>query len=222
MSRAAADRSEAVAGYEAAAAALIARYDTISAAELHAPHLRHLPAGPGRLLDVGAGTGRDAAFFAARGWTALAVEPAAAFRRAGAARHVDGPVAWEDDLLPGLPRVLARAETFDLVLVVGVWQHLAPRDRGPAMETLARLLAPDGALLLALRHGPAPADRATFPIDPAETIACAEAAGLRATYRDERPALQADARAAGVRWTWLVLGTAARPAPRRLTRRSPP
>jgi protein-L-isoaspartate O-methyltransferase len=43
----------------------------------------------GTVLDVGAGSGRDAAWFAARGHDVVAVEPTSAMRSEGQHRHPD-------------------------------------------------------------------------------------------------------------------------------------
>jgi SAM-dependent methyltransferase len=191
----------ALSGYAAAAAELIPRYEALDPAALYAPVLPYLPAAPGRLLDVGAGTGRDAAWFAARGWQALAVEPVAAFRAAGA-RH-GAAVAWLDDALPDLARVAG--PPFDLVLVNAVWHHLDPAARTRAWPRLATLTAPGGALVLSLRHGPAPPDRPGFPAPAAEALAHARAAGFRPAFVQDRPSLQPANAAAGVAWTWMAL-----------------
>jgi ubiquinone/menaquinone biosynthesis C-methylase UbiE len=53
-------------GYEAAADDLIPRFEGISSAELLAPVRVHFPRHPSRVLDIGAGTGRDAAWLVLR------------------------------------------------------------------------------------------------------------------------------------------------------------
>jgi protein-L-isoaspartate O-methyltransferase len=67
-------------GYAEAADELVERYESISFADCHRPVLHLIPRLPGRILDIGAGTGRDAAALAEMGHTVLAVEPTAAFR----------------------------------------------------------------------------------------------------------------------------------------------
>lgn len=54
---------------------------------------------------------------------------------------------WLDDALPGLERVVARGERFDLVLLSAAWLHLDAAEQSVAMPTLASLLAPGGTLV---------------------------------------------------------------------------
>ena len=66
-----------VAWYEANAAAVSAQYEEVSAQALHGWLLDLLPSLPAAVLDVGAGSGRDAAWLAAQGHNVVAVDPAA-------------------------------------------------------------------------------------------------------------------------------------------------
>src|SRR4051812_8147427 len=70
-----------MAGYAEEAAALIKQYERISFAEAHRQVLHLMPVTPGRVLDIGAGTGRDAAALATMGHSVLAVEPTEELRR---------------------------------------------------------------------------------------------------------------------------------------------
>ena len=85
--------------------------------------------GSGKLaLDIGAGTARDAAWFAGIGYQVVAAEPAAGMRRVAVARHGNLGVRWIDDALPGLERTHALGLSFDLILLSPV---MTPRN-GPA------------------------------------------------------------------------------------------
>jgi protein-L-isoaspartate O-methyltransferase len=72
-----------LAGYTADAAALIAPFEAIVSASLFAPVEPYLPAPPGRVLDIGAGTGRDAAWLVSLGFDVVAVEPVTGLLQAG-------------------------------------------------------------------------------------------------------------------------------------------
>lgn len=74
----------------AATPELIERYEAFDPAVLSAPVLDLLPQTPGRVADIGTGTGRDAAWFAAQGHRVLAVEPVPALRDAGMAAWRQG------------------------------------------------------------------------------------------------------------------------------------
>jgi len=135
-----------------------------------------LPTAPARVLDVGAGTGRDAAALAARGHRVVAVEPVRELREVAQGLHPDADVRWVEDSLPELSRLDG---TFEVILLSAVWMHLPPDARGRAMERLAALLASSGLLIVSLRRGPAPPDRVMFDIPAAELVRDTERVGLR-------------------------------------------
>ncbi len=156
-------------GYGAPAPDLIPRYDALSVPDILFPVLDLLP-GPGaHLLDIGAATGRDAGWLAARGVRVLAAEPVAAFRRAGQRLHPSGLITWADDALPGMPRTRATGLRFDTVLLNGVWHHLPPAAQDAAMPVLRALAAPGGRAILSLRHGPPAPGARPFPALPCRT-----------------------------------------------------
>lgn len=198
-----------VLAYYAASAtpALIAGYDALPSAQIYASVLDLFPDRPARIADIGAGTGRDAAWLARLGHRVLAVEPVAEFREAGAALH-GGAIEWLDDQLPELGET-ERHGPFDLVLLCAVWHHLDTASRALAVRSLARMTAPDGRVILSLRHDPGAPGYGTFPAPPEETIDLACAAGFHLTRRAEADSVHAESRAKGVRWTWLVFTRAA-------------
>jgi SAM-dependent methyltransferase len=61
-----------------------------------------LPPAPALIVDVGAGTGRDAAAFAAAGYEVVAIEPSAGMRAEAARLHPSPRIRWESDSLPAL------------------------------------------------------------------------------------------------------------------------
>ena len=197
-----------IAGYAADAAQLIARYEALCPAALLDPVTDLLP-GRGRVLDVGAGTGRDAAWFAEGGLHVLAVEPVAGFRDAGARLHPSSRIDWLDDRLPDLARVAKRGEAFDLVLLSGVWQHLDRDQRRTAMPVIETLTASSGVLVISIRHGPGAPTRPCFEGSAEEAIGLAEAARLRLVRRRHVGSVQEGNRRAGVTWTWLAFAAPA-------------
>ena len=165
-------------GYASEADALVRQYESFSFADVHRRILHLIPQSPARILDIGAGTGRDAAGLAEMGHIVTAVEPTAAMRLHGIRLHPSPRIEWLDDSLPDLSVVSARGETFSVVLLTSVWMHLDEAQRSRAMSRIAALVQPDGVMSLTLRHGPVPAGRRMFDVTPAETIALAEAEGL--------------------------------------------
>lgn len=130
------------------------------------------------MLDVGAGSGRDAAWLAGLGHQVLAVEPSATFRAEGARLHPDPKIAWTCDQLPDLTSVRAQTTTFGVILLSAVWQHVAPKDRPAAFRTLEGLLAPGGLLLISLRLGPPDLARDMHPVSVSELRDLAAGSGL--------------------------------------------
>jgi 2-polyprenyl-3-methyl-5-hydroxy-6-metoxy-1,4-benzoquinol methylase len=191
---------ESTAGYAQEAPALLALYESISTEALHQPVWHLIPTTPSTLIDIGAGTGRDAAHFAAMGHQVLAVEPVAEMREGAMKLHPSSRIEWLADTLPALARVRARNETFDAVLATAVWMHLDTVERAEAMPTVASLVRPEGVLLLSLRHGPVPEGRRMFEVTAEETIALAAREGLTCLVNVVTPSRQ------GPEVTWSRLG----------------
>lgn len=192
---------EILAAYDRDAAALAVRYESLSAEVLWARVRDLIPVGPGRLaLDVGAGSGRDAAWLAGQGYEVVAAEPADGMRAEGARRHPD--LRWIDDRLPALAAVHRLNLSYDLVLLSAVWMHLQPPERPRAFRKLAMLLKPGGVLVLTLRHGASEPVRAMYPTSLGEIEALAREHGL-AVLRvlDEADGLGRS----DVAWTTVVL-----------------
>ena len=103
--------------YDANAVEVAARYEALDPRELHAWIADLLPGEPSPVVDVGAGTGRDAAWFAAAGHEVIAVEPSAAMRAEGCRRHDVSMVRWVENGLPSLAATLRLNTAGDVVLV---------------------------------------------------------------------------------------------------------
>jgi len=188
-------------GYAAEADALVPLYEGLDFARFHAPFLHLVPTGPVHVLDIGAGTGRDAAGFAEMGHRVLAVEPTAELRAHGMALYPSPAIEWLDDTLPLLPEVTARGERFALVMLTAVWFHLDAAQRRLAMPAVANLVAPGGSLCMTLRHGAVPPGRRMFEVSATETVALADAQGLTSVLTIEG---LPDNFGRGITWTRLA------------------
>jgi SAM-dependent methyltransferase len=178
-------------------------YEAFGFEEIHAAALPFLPKPPGLVLDVGAGSGRDAAWFAASGFEVVAAEPAAALRQEARRLHPAAAIRWLDDRLPALAAVHRLGLAFDLVWASAVWMHIPPEARPRAMRKLATLLKPGGRMVLTLRHGPAPEDRPMWPVDAAEVERLGLDHGLALRVATERVE---DRQGRGeVRWQTVIL-----------------
>ncbi|MEU9096842.1 class I SAM-dependent methyltransferase [Streptomyces sp. NPDC048361] len=190
------------AGYGEAAEALAALYESVTFEEVHREVLQLFPTTPTSVLDIGAGSGRDAAALAALGHEVVAAEPTAELRALGRTLHADRQIEWVDDALPDLPALTARGRRFGLILLTAVWMHLDARQRASAMSRLAGLLGHDGRVILSLRHGPVPAGRRMFPVSALETVELARSHGLDLVHRAEREDPHGRQ---GVTWSYLCL-----------------
>jgi 2-polyprenyl-3-methyl-5-hydroxy-6-metoxy-1,4-benzoquinol methylase len=172
-------------GYSDEAEALVRQYESISFGDVHKPFLHLIPKPPARVLDIGAGTGRDAAGLAAMGHIVTAVEPTAELRMRAMKLHPSPRIEWLDDSLPDLPVISGRGKTFDVVMLTAVWMHLDEQQRRRAMVCVAALVRPGGVMTLSLRHGPVPVGRRMFDVTPTKTIALAQAEGMTCVQRLE-------------------------------------
>ncbi len=195
-------RASGTEGYGENADALVKHYEGVTFAEVHRETLALMPTPPSRVLDVGAGTGRDAAALAALGHSVVAVEPTPELRAHGRRLHGDAAITWIDDALPDLAEVHALGARYDLVLLSAVWMHLDAGERERAMAGIADLLRPGALVTLSLRHGPIPAGRRMFDVSAAETSALAACHGLATVHEGERPALLGGS---AVWWSVLAL-----------------
>jgi SAM-dependent methyltransferase len=186
--------------YAEEAPELLKRYESISFADAQAPVLQLIPPAPGRALDIGAGTGRDAAGLVALGYSVLAVEPTEELRRGAMLLHPSPMIEWLDDSLPDLVAVRARKEGFDLVMLTAVWMHLDEAQRQRAMPNVSALVRNGGIVIMSLRHGPIPPGRRMFEVSGEETIALARCSNLFCTLNR---GAEASLRQPGVSWTRL-------------------
>jgi SAM-dependent methyltransferase len=194
-------RHDGTQGYAEQAEKLAKQYESLTFADVHRDVLHLIPTEPVQVLDIGAGSGRDAAALAAIGHQVLAVEPTSALRNLGQSLHPGQSIIWLDDGLPGLKVVVSRQQRFGLVMLTGVWMHLDARQRGAAMPMLRSLLDDCGRMVLSLRHGPVPEGRRMFEVSAEETIALARDHGLVVLHHSKREDML---NRADVGWSWLV------------------
>ena len=192
-------------GYAEEAEALFKQYESIPFADAHRAVLHLIPAVPGRVLDIGSGTGRDAAWLASRGHSVVAVEPTDAMRLPAMALHPSPRIDWLNDSLPDLAALRARGDTFDLVMLTAVWMHL-DEATAPAGDAEPRFAAAAGrhASIMKIRHGPVPAGRRMFEVSAEETIELARSQGLHPVLNVRTESSQEKNRAAGVSWINLA------------------
>ncbi len=179
------------------------RFEALSADDVHAWMIDLLPVTHGALvLDVGAGTGRDAAWLAGRGLEVVAVEPSAALLDFARWAHPSPNIRWLSDSLPNLARVLRLGLSFDLILLSGVWVLIAPADRQRAFRKLITLLKPGGRIVLGLRMGPPSTEQGMYPVSATEIEALARSHGAlveRVAHHDDIEGR------VGIGWTGIAI-----------------
>ncbi|TWX57626.1 methyltransferase domain-containing protein [Colwellia hornerae] len=123
-----------------------------------------------RILDLGAGSGRDAKYIAQlaiqthrdkNNTQVFAVEPADMLAELGARQTSGLKVKWLTDSLPALSIITKQEVSFDLILLSAVWMHIPISDRARSIRKLANLLKPGGKLVISLRHGQTDEERQT-------------------------------------------------------------
>ncbi|TMM47026.1 class I SAM-dependent methyltransferase [Colwellia ponticola] len=114
-----------------------------------------------RILDLGAGSGRDAKYLAELAVSkhgadnnvqVFAVEPANLLAALGAQQTQGLNVKWLTDSLPALTNISKQEVSFDLILLSAVWMHVPVSDRPRSLRKLANLLKPGGKLVISLRY----------------------------------------------------------------------
>ena len=189
--------------YEQNARQLVDQYESLSFEKVHAGLMNLLPQPGSTILDVGAGSGRDAAWFASRGYDVVAVEPSHAMRAHARELHKSTSITWLDDSLPELVQVRRLGLSFDLILLSAVWMHLPPASRERALRKMATLLAPNGRIAISLRLGEPDAERAMYPVSLHELSSLAQPLGLRLISTTDSPDKLGRA---SVSWTTAVFG----------------
>jgi len=188
----------------------VERSEAVSTEKLLEPFVDMFPPPPARIVDIGAGTGRDAAWLSQRGYDVTAVEPVAELRDIGMSLHPTDRIDWREGTLPDLSISPAPAHAFDVALLSAVWQHLDDRDRARSMQRIADLTAVGGVVLISLRQGPGAPSPTLYEVSVPATIDLATANGLRMEREVRIESMQAPDRAAGVYWTWLAFRRLAR------------
>jgi SAM-dependent methyltransferase len=190
-----------VSWYDDKAAECALRYEAVDPDVLFAWMVGLLPPQPSVVFDIGAGTGRDAAWFAKAGHEVVAVEPSPGMRAEANRLHGSARVRWVADSLPSLSVTLRLGLGAELVLLGAVWQHVPPSDRARAFRKLVTLLKPGGILVVTLRHGTDDGSGG-YEVDPDEIELLARNHGVQIIRRVEAPDLLGRQ---SVRWTNLAM-----------------
>ena len=180
----------------------VGKYESLKFEDLHSDILDLIPEKPGLILDVGSGSGRDASWFARKGWDVVAVDPAAQMLQHAKSIHNEAQIRWIKDSLPALDQTMRLGLSFDIVWLSAVWMHLPPDSRARAFRKMVTLLRPAGWIMLSLRHGDFPDNRKAYPVSRDEIERFARQHGMavrRACKSEDRMGRT------GVEWEWICL-----------------
>lgn len=188
--------------YDANAEFYFNSYINLSFENIFSDVMAFLPMQGSKCLDIGAGSGRDAAALTKLGYEVTAVEPSDGMRSLAIKYHEGLPISWIKDSLPLLTTLTSNKESFDLILMSAVWMHLNNNDRLTALHTVNKLLSSQGIFILTLRLGAADPDRNIFEISLNEAIDKAVKSGFVVKYIN--PVKGDSLNRASVKWQILV------------------
>ncbi len=164
--------------YEKNADELAEQYNALDFESVHRGWQAYWPSKGASVLDVGAGSGRDAKWMSVNGCKVVAVEPSQSLRELGM-RDTGASVIWLDDSLPDLLKTQAMSCQYHLILISAVWMHIPVKLRAHSFTTLVGLLADGGRLVVTLRHGSFLDGRVSFGVSVAELESLATEYGLK-------------------------------------------
>lgn len=192
-------------GYAAEAPLLFERYEQFDFSQVHGRVLQFFPEEPSKIVDIGAGTGRDAAHMASLGHQVLAVEPTDELRERAKTIRPSPNLRWLNDSLPKLAGTIRLHETFDVIMITAVWMHLDEGQREVGMNSIAQISHVGTRVFMSLRHGPVPQGRRMFEVSGDETAQLGEENGFKLLFNAHNKSIQKENAAAGVSWTRVVL-----------------
>ncbi len=187
--------------YERHAADISLDYERFTFSEIHEVLLKHLPKPPALVLDIGSGTGRDAAGFSLLGHDVTAVEPSRKMKEEAYRLHPNLNALWIDDSLPKLKKLMSSGLSYDVIHLSAVWMHVARSNRRSAFRRLVTLLKPGGLMYFTLRHGPFEKVTGFWDIPSGEVVGLARDHGL---FEVERKVIEDRLGRKGVTWSHLI------------------
>tara|TARA_R110001592_G_scaffold359954_2_gene667588 strand:+ start:1071 stop:1652 length:582 start_codon:yes stop_codon:yes gene_type:complete len=182
---------------------LFNQYESVSFESVHQEWLSFIPVS-GDVLDVGSGSGRDAAWFAKQDLNVTAVEPANELLYLAKQNHVYQNITWVNDRLPLLGKVVSSGRQFDLILISAVWMHLTTEERKQSIAISKSLLAKSGKLVITLRYGDFNDGRVAYPLSVKEIRVLTKNSSMNILL--ETPMGTDELGRGNVQWQTIVLG----------------
>jgi SAM-dependent methyltransferase len=192
--------------YDRHAERIAAHYEEVDFSATLEPVIAALPAGA-RVLELGCGSGRDAAALLARGFDVTATDGSAEILAEAARHHPELSHRLIHHALPGeLP---FEAGSFEAVLSMAVLMHLEAAELKSAYSAVHRVLRPGGLFAYSVNTERAGLDargrdergRHFTCLSPAEWERLHEAAGFQTEWKKESDDVTGRA---GIRWVTFL------------------
>ncbi|HBO4672486.1 bifunctional 2-polyprenyl-6-hydroxyphenol methylase/3-demethylubiquinol 3-O-methyltransferase UbiG [Pseudomonas aeruginosa] len=177
-------------------------YKKLYFSNVHRQFIRFLPKDTNsKILDIGCGSGRDALALAKRGYKVTAIEPSTRMLQLAKENSNHRNIKWLNDSLPYLSTL--GQETYDFILLSAVWMHIAPYERGAALNRISSLMSVGSHVAITLRLGTPDPARIMYPIFTDDFLALAAKANLVPLYTSKTT--KDSLNRCGVSWKKIVL-----------------
>ena len=202
--------AETLSVYNSEAVRLSAHYEAADLSPIHDLLLRHLPPG-GTVLDIGCGSGRDAAFLCSRGFQVSALDGSPAMLESLASLHPElaNHLILKNFPLDSTDPLLTRC--FDSVICLAMLMHVPNHDVFECARQFSILLKPGGILALSIScgrtelvNGRDKSGRLYIERPPEQIQLLFERLGFRLIARED----QSDSLNRPLRWTLLIMQNA--------------
>jgi SAM-dependent methyltransferase len=150
--------------YDCHAKDLARLYESVSFIDVHKDVLPLLPPPPCNILDIGTGSGRDAAWLSQQGYKVTAVDPSIASLEQGKNLHKE-EIRWLNDSLPQLSKLYHCDGSFSVILANAVFQHLQKSEIDPSIRRIFELLGKKGLFVISLKISIEDESNITYPFD---------------------------------------------------------
>jgi 2-polyprenyl-3-methyl-5-hydroxy-6-metoxy-1,4-benzoquinol methylase len=148
-----------VAYYDDHAAEVSRRFETANMSRIHGYLLSHMPGKGARVMEIGCGSGRDAAFLLANGYDIRAIDASRGLIEEALKIH---PELHDRLAVAGVPfpeESPILRETFPAIVSMAVLMHIPEKDIDETVAQIRRMLAAGGTAFISVSTGRAEVDK---------------------------------------------------------------
>ena len=141
-------------------------YESLKTEDVHSSWISSIDFDDKKILDIGAGSGRDAAYFASKG-TQLVVAVDSSYEMLSLAKqkHGDKKIIWINECLPNLSSLdTVKLGSFDFILCSAVLMFLDESEQITSLKTILRLLKEGGTAVITIKSDKE--NKEIFPLTP--------------------------------------------------------